>query len=819
MTQAENQDTVEVTQVRADPVAEVRAHWGRLWQIPGLVVAAGLLIAGLAYALATKPDPDFRPTLRAAATMIEQERYREAIDLLNGRVLPYVGRPELPTRDAGEFHRLIGHAVYNGQQSLGFEHERNYRNALQSLREAETTGLVLSDREQFMIADCYLHLGETDPALARVEQIKNDETLRRRVLKDVISRALRARPPRLSDAEVLLSRLASDPVLPLDEQAWVVDQQAGIEISQGLAEAAITRVLRSMPKLTSAGDMARARLHVTLAQAYLDADATEEGWGQLDMAERLVVSADPLEATLWLLRARAHEQRGDYEAARDVYLNVLSHFQPPSVRVRAEHGAAVMEATLGNHSNAQQIYASLVSQCRAGERDAIDVRDAIVAGLLSIFRDQVAQQGVDMSFRYAELAGELFPIEEAPDAVYDALGLAHRLMADRIEELAPKRDGVLGPELDPSTEREVQRHRIRSATYYRLHAMRFVIEDLAKYADSLWTSANLYDAAGDQAEAIETFRRFMEDLPADGRQPEARFRLAQAHAARGQYSEAAALYRSIIDDRDRGRSQSGIGRFANQSHVPLAQVYLLDADPRNDDDAELLLERVLSGQLGGPDATNYVPALIAMSDLWQRRKEYARAIEGYEQVLARGGAASQAPVMTFKLADSYRLNARSIEQVLAGSLTDGERRLLTETRVEHLHRAIELYEKTRARLEAVHAQKRTPIENLAMRNSYFYLGDCAFDLGETDAAVRHYNVARERFPNDPASLVALVQIVNAYVREGNLTSARSANERARIFYESLPPEVWDDPNLPMTRRDWERWLASSSTLYAVGRSD
>jgi tetratricopeptide (TPR) repeat protein len=817
VTDATPQDTVEATPDVTDPVALVRTRWKGLWQIPGFVLASGVLVAGLAYALATRPDPDFRPTLRAAAALIEREQYREAIELLNAEILPYVGRPELPARDTGEFHRLIGHAVYSGQKAIGFEHERNFRSALQSLREAETVGVSLCDREQFIVADCYLQLGEPEPALARVELIKEEESLRRRVLKDVIARALRAKPPRLSDAEVLLSRMAADPLLPLDEQAWVTDQQAEVELSMGLAEAAITRILRAMPRLTSAGEMARAGLHLTLARAYLDANATEEGWAQLSMAEPLIPSADALEARLRLLRARAHEQRGEYESARDVYLSVLAHFQPSGVRVRAEHGAAVMEASLGNHLNAQQLYASLVAQVQQAERDAIEARPDIVAGLLSIFRDQVVQQGVDSSFRYAELAGQMYPIEEAPDAVYEALGLAHRLMADRIAELAPKRDGPLGPELDPSTEREVQRHRIRSATFYRLHAMRFVVTDLKVYADSMWMAANLYDEAGDQGEAAETFRRFVEDLPTDARQPEARFRLAQARAARGMYTEAATLYRTIIDDRDRGSTQSSVGRYANQSHVPLAQVYLLDDDPENDDDAELLLERVISGELGGPDSTNYLPALVAMADLWQRRQEHARAIEGYEQVIERSAGEPLSPVMTFKLADSYRLNGRSIETLLGGSLTDGERRLLTETRVEHLRRAIDLYEQARTKLESVHIQKRTPIEQLALRNAYFYLGDCAFDLGETDAAVTYYNAARERFPSDPASLVALVQIVNAYVRDGNLTSARSANERARIFYESLPPDVWDDPNLPMSRRDWERWLASSSTLYADGK--
>jgi len=68
-------------------------------------------------------------------------------------------------------------------------------------------------------------------------------------------------------------------------------------------------------------------------------------------------------------------------------------------------------------------------------------------------------------------------------------------------------------------------------------------------------------------------------------------------------------------------------------------------------------------------------------------------------------------------------------------------------------------------------------------------------------------------------LVALIQIVNSYLEMGDMQSARTANERARAFYESLPDEVWDDPYLPMRREDWERWLASTSALAGLAEAD
>jgi tetratricopeptide (TPR) repeat protein len=107
---------------------------------------------------------------------------------------------------------------------------------------------------------------------------------------------------------------------------------------------------------------------------------------------------------------------------------------------------------------------------------------------------------------------------------------------------------------------------------------------------------------------------------------------------------------------------------------------------------------------------------------------------------------------------------------------------------------------------------------MELRNSYFYLGDCAFDLGEYETAIHHYDAARERYPKDPASLVAMIQIVNAYLEMGDAKRAETANNRAKAFYASLPESVWSDPDLPMDKDDWQRWLDAMSRLRPTDRS-
>lgn len=104
------------------------------------------------------------------------------------------------------------------------------------------------------------------------------------------------------------------------------------------------------------------------------------------------------------------------------------------------------------------------------------------------------------------------------------------------------------------------------------------------------------------------------------------------------------------------------------------------------------------------------------------------------------------------------------------------------------------------------------LERIALRNAFFFRADCAFDLGRDEDAIAHYDVAANRYADDPASLVAMIQIVNAYARMGRWQEARTANERARQRFRELPEQAFDRDDLPLERRHWERWLDASTEL-------
>lgn len=387
------------------------------------------------------------------------------------------------------------------------------------------------------------------------------------------------------------------------------------------------------------------------------------------------------------------------------------------------------------------------------------------------------------------------------------------------EDLLPSRESSPDPAMeiagmDPATRDQARTHLRRAGFYAKLHTSR-VAGDAQSYADSLWRAADAFDLAGDRDEAVSALLEFTESFPSDGRHAEARFRLGVAYQARGEYDRAAEVFRSIIVDRELRDVGVRVGPYADLSHVPLAQCLLLDASAENDAEAESILQRVVEGSIVGTRSGVYADALSELAGQYERTGRWPRAIERYAEALDRYPEDGRTDLWRFRLADSCRKDAERIRGVLRGAMPDSDRVELEETRRERLEMAMGQYERAAAGIALKEPRKRRALESLYLRNAMFYMGDCAFDLGDFDEAVRRYEVAKERYPNDPASLVAMVQVVNAYVERGDFERARTANVRARRFYESLPETVWDDPNLPMTRRDWERWLDASARLYAL----
>ena len=818
------------------------------WHIPLLLVGVALLVGGIVAAFATAPEPSFEPDLEQAARLIDAEQYDQAIERLNARVFPYLEEGLTPDQRR-RFHVLLARSLYLAQQARGMDLEANHRNVLGEYLEAERRNATLDAADAFYLGDTFNRLSRTDDAIERAERLRDSAPDRWLELTTrVIERLLDGNSEGREAAADLLTRLAAEPELPLEIRVWIAARQAEMRIAQGFYEEALDRLLRQMPRLREATPVELAELYLLLGESYLRVSPPQHAEAQenLARAERVLGSGgDPMLARVNLSWARSlisdpDAEPTDFDEARDRLAVVAQRFAATDQFLPALLAIGEVEAIQGNWDQAVDAYSRLVEEMETaglvasgsvrelpgqaaepvemGLGGALDA-EAATASLLARYRERAGVGQWDQAERFARLAERLWPIGKAPAGVVVAVAraneqLAEEIVGDATSGLMPAAIEIAA--LDPTTRREAARRLRTAGAYYREHADKVVLTDNEAFGESLWRSSLAFDRAGERAVAILTLQRFAEAFPGDERQAEARYRLAQAYQARGEYERAATEYQQLLDDRNDPLNGKGVGPFADASYVPLAQCFLLDGNSENDGEAEALLRRVVGGELGATRSENFRDALVELGRLYYQIAEFERAIERLEEAVERYPDDPGVDGLRFLLADSYRLSAGEIgERLITEVMPDTERRALETERGDRLRRSMVLYGRVRDELETRDPRRRTAAESLDLKHSYFYLGDCAFDLGDFAAAIGHYDTARERFPADPSSLVALVQIVNAYVELGDMERARTADERARRFFQSLPEAALDDPNLPMTRRDWERWLDSSAQLYAL----
>ena len=813
-------------------------RWREIWPLPLLGLAGILFVSGVVTALMTRPDPVFTPALDRASRMIDDGSYDEAIDELNTEVFPYVGRPELSPAAEARFRTLLARALYGGQHELEFPQRVNDENIIEQYSKAERLRGELAVRDAEKLARTLVAVDELELAEARLTEL-DDPATRAEVYRLIIDKARRRRAPEHGSVLATVEKMLDEPGLPEQDRLWALARRAEMQLELGFTPEAINGLLRELPLLVGRDGLRIGELFVMLGRGYYETGALREAQKELERADRdgVLDDSDPSRAMARLYLAHVEAKLAEDEVglrhARDRYEDLTQRASRTDAYLPALLGLGQTEAALDADDEALLAFGSLIEEMQARDDVATPTRREVADLLLGLARDREASWRaggapflVDVALKFLEQASSLYALEEMPPPLLDRLSRVHESASRTTLGLGPTQAGErftlddLGA-YDPGTLQRAKRHLIRSASFARLHADRFVLDDYETYADSLWRSAMLSDSAGDRQQAIESLRTFVETVDGDARNPEGRYLLGKMFQARGDYTVAAGYYKGLIDERETS-PRPGIGRWADQAYVPLAQCYIQDNDESNDADAVRLLTNAVSGERGGPGRPEFRQAVLELGNLAFRDGRYAEAVERFEEALSReqtdGVIGDEAdPInearVRYRLADSYRLLAEEIERRMAEPMTDRERAAMASARESHLLESVGEFTWVRDTLDQIDPRAIDRVDGIYLRNSHFYLGDCAFDRGAYDEAIEYYTTARARYPDDPAVLVALIQIVNAYLEKGDMANARTANERARAFYRSLPDEAWDDPYLPLDRKEWERWLDSTSKLY------
>ena len=293
--------------------------------------------------------------------------------------------------------------------------------------------------------------------------------------------------------------------------------------------------------------------------------------------------------------------------------------------------------------------------------------------------------------------------------------------------------------------------------------------------------------------------------------PDAMHRLGYVYQALGQPTRATDTFLKL-------RSQFPQSSAAAEAAVPLAKAYAAQGEEKFPEAAGLLLSITDGDPILSPESPAVRQAMWELGQLYYRMGRYDEALARLEEYASRYETGDHAGQLTFLKADCYRLAAAQLQfeqrrpgdplepgyAQIASAATDSPQPVTDDKARRYLQQARSLYDQA---LEIYRlATAANSLDKAYERMAYFYRADCLFDLGQYEEAIKQYDAAAFRYQEEPASVAAYVQIVNAYNALGRPQDAEAANARALWLLKRIPAEAFKGSELLMSRQALEQWL-------------
>ncbi|MEQ9616929.1 MAG: tetratricopeptide repeat protein [Phycisphaerales bacterium] len=792
------------------------------WQVPTLVLAITMLGATLFTVSRRAPGPDFDGVLDEAARLIENQQVDDSLSLLNGPIRENIEHEHVTPRIRAEFHALRADCLYLLAKARKSDIDDDHRAVLAEYERAKQhDASVLDSHRRTRQVSSLVSLNRLEEAEQMIESIPNELADQRHdLLTELIDSYLeQGSADGRERALRFLAILKSDPLVSEGKRLWAVGRQADVRIANGDAEAAANELLPAIQRLTDRTSPEAGGLLARLGRAHLEMGELIEARKRLEMAIAALPEGSLEAGEAETLIGQIDMMEGNIEAARDRFALATERYRLSPVLVRASLGLGEAEAELGHFDISVESYGKLIELLEDPDelllqgRDIRALRREVERSLEQRYRDRYLNDDLEFALQYASLSERLFPADDLPDEALRRLADTYRRIAETVlagsagltaEESADV-ETIDIDDIEPAAAEEARVNFYLAGEYYSRHTRATITHDSQTAADSLWLAADSFDRAGELQLAIRYFGEYAASRTGDARQLEARYRLAQAHQALGSYANAIGIYEEIIEDNPTSAE-------AYRSHVPLARCYMLIDEGTELTRAEDHLLSVLDGTYFAPESPQFREALMELGQTYRKVGRYADAIERLREAIERYPDAPELDRLRFDLADALRLSASEIEEELNLAMPQSKRIELTKLREDRLNEALTLYDAVRDAIDAKQPLRRTPLEGIILRNALFYRGDCAFELADYGSAIEFYDAAAQRYADEPASLVAMVQIVNCYAAMNEWRQAATAHTRAKARLAEFPEDVWQRDDVPMRREHWERWLDASIQL-------
>ena len=825
-----------MSRIAAHSAPVVRHSWSQVWQLPLLVLGAGLFAAGVYLAMDEGEPYDFGSGLDNVAYYLEAGNLDEAETQLK-RIAEHLQEAEEPTdANVARFHQYLADLNFLQLQEqvhvpvdTKLSRQTNQRIASHYAKAQELAGLV-AGKSTRRYAETLVALGRDDEALGLVDQLEHEAAHRRYGIVRTLIDKQRARPDDNGIAAVtpLVERFRrelrteTDAERRREQSVWVTALEAELQLEAGDPQRAIDFLLRKLQRFTSqGGDSDLAPLLVLLAQAYQKTADFDNAQRLYHYAQQKLESNSGLNAQILLglgqiaLHSSPQGQgESNLHQALEHFTIAVRNYPSEQPYVEAMIGRADCEARLGAYPESVDHFGEAVGQLVSTSATWDPRREAVTDVVRAHINRALDQGEFELALDYLTL---LVPLHE-PNVPADMLldfAVIHESIADQRKNHADQltlrlRREEPGVSLDARrlANQEAAMNYEEAGDFYVRHARAITILDDDSHGMSLWKAAACYDRAQHWGKAIDVYAEFIKTRQNDARRLAAMHQLGKAYMADGQYGPAAELFLQLVEQHPHSPE-------AYDSLVPLARAQM--GQDRPDAAERGLLQVVTDHPAITPDSSQYQQALIELGRLYYRLGEvdgnsYVKAIERLEEAVTRYGLSDQGPTLRYLLADSYRKSVAELDRRLQAEQAQSERLALQSERTRRLEQAQMYYSQVVNELESKPTLFVTPLEELYHRNAYFYQADCAFDRGQYETAIQLYDDAARRWDKHPAALVAMVQIVNAHCELGQYQEAKVANSTARWLLERMPEEAFEDETLPMSRQHWEDWLRWTSEL-------
>lgn len=795
----------------------LRQALSRLWQVPLLLTAlTGLAL--LLWALRPQhPEPSFEEQFKDLQLLSDRNLYpdfypaanalREKAGDLQQLAQIHLLSAQTRVRQLQQKHELDWDAARRSALANYEAIVKDYGFALgQKLPEENTpaAGLVYFD-----LARVYWCLKDAEKAILCMKKAQAlGETYQPEWHRGLVTMYLEARPKDYQqeahkEIETILANEESTP----EDRAWAFVRKQEILIAEG-QEAEVLRQLESMDSALKQSQYGDA-LEYLRGRALRHAGKTDEA--EQILRELIKKTSDRgdiyAQAALELGRIN-YEQNRDFEA-RQYYDLVVSTQSGKDWFVAGKLGQAECLALQQRYEESAAFYHETVELLEKNpfnrEVDITQVQRSLI----------VLAQQLSLTRQY-RLALSFLEIEQAIAPKNDVLAaerfarmheyLAQQLLKERDEAIAAVKDQEAGGnEKEWLTQQEqlITHHFQQAARNYE-RVVDQVKGNESLYSDCLWEAAVCYDKAGLTREAIAAWGRVYTENQEKPNWAQAVFNLAQAHQSIGQYQQAITYYEQL-------RAKHPMAPAALDGIVPLAQCYLAREEP-DYNKAEALLKGVFDNRALTPVAPYYRQAKFRIGELYYQRQQYGPAVNHLTEAIDRYPDDRNLGKSMFLVADSYRRSGHGLDSALAQLAQDPTAALsqerTTETRRQHLAQAREYFNRSIDFFEKQPEGRLTALDQLYLRQSYLYRGDCLYDLGLYREAFDSYERTVLRYQRTPSALAALVQMANCQLRMGNYPEARAANEQARWQLRQMPDQVIASGSGNFSRVEWETWFNS-----------